>query len=198
MIKRMHPNRGDKADIDTDKDVTLEEVEVKKNAEVEKNADVQGRQEESQAKVYHIDLKHADKVLSMQDDVAEPTELQEVIEVVTTSKLMTEVVTATTTITVVAPITTTTITAAPTVARRRKWVMIRDPEETATPSTIVHFEPKSKDKGNGITVQEPKPLKKQAQIEQDEAYEKELEAELNKNINWDDVIERVKEKGKQD
>nr|GEW02410.1 hypothetical protein [Tanacetum cinerariifolium] len=39
-------------------------------------------------------------------------------------------------------------------------------------------------------VEEPKPLKKQAQIEQDEAYARELEAELNKNINWDDVIEQ--------
>nr|GEX94751.1 uncharacterized mitochondrial protein AtMg00810-like [Tanacetum cinerariifolium] len=40
--------------------------------------------------------------------------------------------------------------------------------------------------------------KEEAQIEQDEAYARELEAELNKNINWDDVIEQVKEKGKQD
>nr|GEV42045.1 hypothetical protein [Tanacetum cinerariifolium] len=36
-----------------------------------------GRLEESQAKVYHIDLEHADKVLSMQDDEPEPAELQE-------------------------------------------------------------------------------------------------------------------------
>nr|GEZ18579.1 hypothetical protein [Tanacetum cinerariifolium] len=43
----------------------------------------------------------------------------------------------------------------------------------------------------GIMVQEPKPLKKQAQIEHDEAYARELEAELNKNINWDDVIEQT-------
>nr|GFB04072.1 hypothetical protein [Tanacetum cinerariifolium] len=41
----------------------------------------------------------------------------------------------------------TTITATPSAARRRKGVVIRDPEETATPSTIVHFEPKSKDVG---------------------------------------------------
>nr|GEV50163.1 hypothetical protein [Tanacetum cinerariifolium] len=51
-------------------------------------------------------------------------------------------------------------------------------------------------KGKGIMVQEPKPLKKKAQIEQDEAYARELEAELNKNINWDDVIEQVKRKEK--
>nr|GEX70087.1 hypothetical protein [Tanacetum cinerariifolium] len=35
--------------------------------------------------------------------------------------------------------------------------------------------------------EEPKPLKKQAQIEQDEAYARELEAELNKNIDWDEM-----------
>nr|GFB04952.1 hypothetical protein [Tanacetum cinerariifolium] len=50
--------------------------------------------EESQAQVCHIDLEHADKVLSMQDDEPKPTELKQVIEVVTTAKLMTEVVTA--------------------------------------------------------------------------------------------------------
>nr|GEY16794.1 hypothetical protein [Tanacetum cinerariifolium] len=46
----------------------------------------------------------------------------------------------------------TTITAAPSAARKRKGVVIRDPEETATPSIIVHSEPKSKDKGKGILV----------------------------------------------
>nr|GEX97100.1 hypothetical protein [Tanacetum cinerariifolium] len=45
-----------------------------------------------------------------------------------------------------------------------------------------------------IMVEEPEPLKKQAQIEQDEAYARELEAELNKNINWDDVIESPNQK----
>nr|GEV21047.1 hypothetical protein [Tanacetum cinerariifolium] len=66
----------------------------------------------------------------MQDDEREPAELKEVIEVVTTTKLMTKVVTA-----------AATIIVAPSAARRRKGVVIRDPEETATPSTIVHSEP---------------------------------------------------------
>nr|GEX76739.1 uncharacterized mitochondrial protein AtMg00810-like [Tanacetum cinerariifolium] len=88
-------------------------------------------------------LEHAEKVLSMHDDdEPEPAELQEVIEVVTTAKLMTELVTAA----------TTTITVAPSAARRRKRVVIRDPEETATPSAIVHSKLKSKDKGKGIMV----------------------------------------------
>nr|GFD32451.1 hypothetical protein [Tanacetum cinerariifolium] len=68
-------------------------------------------------------------------------------------------------IAVTTPITAATITAAPSAARRKKGVVITDLEETATPSTIIHSEPKSKDKGKGIMVQEPKPLKKQAQIE---------------------------------
>nr|GEW83508.1 hypothetical protein [Tanacetum cinerariifolium] len=103
------------AKIDVDKDVIMEEVDATKGVEVEKNADVQGRLEEYQAQVYHIDLEHADKVLSIQDDEPEPAELKEVIKLVTTAKLMTEVVTA--------PATTvaSTITAAPSAARRRKW-----------------------------------------------------------------------------
>nr|GEU72247.1 hypothetical protein [Tanacetum cinerariifolium] len=171
-LRKVGTNKRIESSVDT-------EVEVEKNAEVKKNVDAQWRLDESQATVYHIDLEHANKVLSMQDDEPESAELKKVIEVVTTAKLITEVVTA-----------ASTITAAHSAARRRKGVVIRDPEETATPSTIVHFEPKSKDKGKGILVKEPKPLKKQARMEQDEAYARELEAELNKNINRDDVIEQ--------
>nr|GFB72913.1 hypothetical protein [Tanacetum cinerariifolium] len=68
------------------------------------------------------------------------------------------------------PITAAIITTAPSAVRKKKGVVIRDPEEIATPSIIIHSEPKSKDKGKGIMVEETKPLKKQAQIEQDEAY----------------------------
>nr|GEW46527.1 reverse transcriptase domain-containing protein [Tanacetum cinerariifolium] len=88
---------------------------------------------------------------------------------------MTKVVTAATITAATTPITVATITTAPSAARRRKKVVIRDPEENDTPSIIIHSEPKSKDKGKGIMVKEPKPLKKQAQIEQDEAYTRELE-----------------------
>nr|GEW83377.1 hypothetical protein [Tanacetum cinerariifolium]GEW83382.1 hypothetical protein [Tanacetum cinerariifolium] len=114
-------------------------------------ADVQRRQTESQAQIYHIDLEHANKVLSMQDDEVEPAELQEVVEVVTTAKLITEVVTpASATITAAVPRLTTvaapTLTTAPSAARRRKEVVIRDPEESARPSIIIHSEAKSKDK----------------------------------------------------
>nr|GEW35673.1 hypothetical protein [Tanacetum cinerariifolium] len=175
--------------LDVVEDVTLEEVD----AEATMDADVQGRLAESQAKVYHLDLQHAKKVLNMQDTNEEkPAEVEEVIEVVIAAKLMTEVVTTA----------ATTITAAQVpkaIAPRRRWgVVIQDPEETTTALVIVHSEVKSKDKGKGILIEEPKPLKRQEQIEQDEAFARPLEAELNANINWDNVMEQVKRKEKHD
>nr|GEX97272.1 hypothetical protein [Tanacetum cinerariifolium] len=81
---------GGIAVLDANEDVTLEAVD----AEVAMDADVQGRLPKSQAKVYHMDLEHAEKFLSMQyTDAAEPAEVEEVIKVVTATKLMTEVVT---------------------------------------------------------------------------------------------------------
>nr|GEX65053.1 putative ribonuclease H-like domain-containing protein [Tanacetum cinerariifolium] len=75
-----------------------------------------------------------------------------------------------------------TLTTAPSATRRRKGVVIRDPKETATLSIIIHSEAKSKDKGKDILVEEPKPLKKQAQIKQDEAFEVSAAQELQENI----------------
>nr|GEX26019.1 xylulose kinase-1 [Tanacetum cinerariifolium] len=105
------------ANIDADEDVVLEDakdVAVEKFADVEDNADIQGRK----AQIYQIDLEHVNKVLSMQDkEESEPAKLQEVVDVVTTAKIITEVVTAgSTTITVVAdvPIPAATTAAAPT------------------------------------------------------------------------------------
>nr|GEU34089.1 hypothetical protein [Tanacetum cinerariifolium] len=148
--------RGIIAYMDADVNVTLQDVadiakEVSIDAEIKESAD---------------------------DDEVEPFDLQKVVEVVTTAKLMTEVVTtasatiiaADTTITVAAP----TLTIAPSAVRRKKGLVIIDPKETATPSTIIYTEPKSKDKGKGIMVHEPKPLKKKTQIEQDKAYAREL------------------------
>nr|GEY59857.1 retrovirus-related Pol polyprotein from transposon TNT 1-94 [Tanacetum cinerariifolium] len=102
-----------------------------------------------------------------EEDESEPAEVQEVVEVVTTAKLITKVVTAASiTITaaevpVPAAITAATpkLTAAP--KRRTKGVVIRDPKEsTTTTSIIIHSKAKSKEKGKGILVEEPKPLKK--------------------------------------
>nr|GEV45802.1 hypothetical protein [Tanacetum cinerariifolium] len=169
------------ANIDADEDVVLEDAkdvaaDAKdgQDADIDESANIQGRTAKSQAKIYQINLEHANKVYC-----------------------------ASTTITVAAiPIPAATIDAAPTLtaapSRRRNGVVIWDPQETANPSTIIHSEAKSKDKGKGILVEEPKPLKKQVQIEQDEKYARELEAEQNKNIDWDEVIDHVKRKQKED
>nr|GEY15799.1 hypothetical protein [Tanacetum cinerariifolium] len=127
--------------------------------------EVKGRQ----AEIYKIDMDHASKVLSMQED---ESEVQEVVDVVTTAKLITEVVTAasesvtaaSTTIAAAEPqVPAATITALPirvvvASTRRRKRVIIRDPEEEST--AIIPADTKSKDKEKGIMEEEPKPLKK--------------------------------------
>nr|GFA57878.1 hypothetical protein [Tanacetum cinerariifolium] len=62
---------------------------------------------------------------------------------------------------------------------KRKGVVIRDPEEESTTSLIIPAETKFKDKGKGIMVEEPKPLKKKQQVKMDEEYARKLHAELN-------------------
>nr|GFA52164.1 hypothetical protein [Tanacetum cinerariifolium] len=74
---------------------------------------------------------------------------------------------------------------------KRKGVIIQDPEETTT-ITIVQLKVQAKDKGKYILIEEPKPLKRQAQIKLDEEVVRQLEAKMNSNINWNDVIEQLK------
>nr|GEW48583.1 hypothetical protein [Tanacetum cinerariifolium] len=83
-------------ELDKDDAVTLmddkEEDTKEEEAKVDENDQVQGRQAEFQAEIYKINLDHASKVLSMHED--EPAEVQEVVDVVTTAKLIKKVVTA--------------------------------------------------------------------------------------------------------
>nr|GEV23521.1 hypothetical protein [Tanacetum cinerariifolium] len=123
--------------------------------------------------------------------LVERAKVEEVLEVVTASKLMIEVVTT------VAPITTVAQVPKASTLRKKRGVVIQDPE-TTTSSVIIHTEVKPKDKGKGILIEDTKPMKRQAQIKQDEAFARQLEAELNSNINWNKVIEQVKRKEKQD
>nr|GEX26225.1 hypothetical protein [Tanacetum cinerariifolium] len=194
-------------ELDRDEGVALMDDEgAKKKAEeaqVAGDDQVKGRQ----AEIYQIDMDHASKVLSMQED--EP-EVQEVVDVVTTAKLIIEVVTAasesvnapSTTIAAAesqvpaATITATLVKVAATSTKRRKGVVIRDPEEEST--TIISTETKSKDKGNGIMVEEPKPMKKKQQVEIDEEYARKFHEELNKDIDWNAAIDHVKQKAKED
>nr|GEV10479.1 putative ribonuclease H-like domain-containing protein [Tanacetum cinerariifolium] len=181
--------------VDTSDDIVMDDVSKQGRMPADIDADVDVSLEDAREVIVEnsdAEIDQSVEVLSMQDNDGETAELQEVVKVVTTAKLITEVVTtASATLTAaslqLATAALSILTIAPSAARRRKGVVIRDTQETApTSSTIIHSEAKSKDKGKGILVEEPKPLKKKAQIKQDKAYARELEAELNKNIDWDE------------
>nr|GEW33194.1 hypothetical protein [Tanacetum cinerariifolium] len=150
------------------------ELVADQEKDAEKDAEVEGRHANKQAKIYNIDLDHSLKVLSMQED---DTEVQEAVEVVTTAKLMTEVVTAAAT-----------------------QVAAANPEEDL-PSDTPAETPKVKDKGKGILIEAPKPMKKKDQIEMDAEYARKLQEEINKeheesykNIDWNAAFDHVQSK----
>nr|GEY32613.1 retrovirus-related Pol polyprotein from transposon TNT 1-94 [Tanacetum cinerariifolium] len=113
-----------------------------------------------QAEIYNLDLDHSSKVLSMQED---DSEVQEVVEVVTTAKLITEVVTASAS--QVSGASTTISAASATIPAAKPTI------PAAAPT----------DKGKGILVETPKPMKKKDQIELDVEYAKKLHEEINKD-----------------
>nr|GFB78001.1 hypothetical protein [Tanacetum cinerariifolium] len=127
----------------------------------ENDDEIEGRQADTQAEIYNIELDHSSKVLSMQED---DPEVQEAVEIVTTAKLMTEVVTAATTqvVTVSTPISTA----------KPKELHDDTPAETLS----------AKDKGKGILVEDLKPIKKKDQIEMDAEYAKKLQEEEKSHV----------------
>nr|GEU55585.1 hypothetical protein [Tanacetum cinerariifolium] len=123
-----------------------------------------------------IDDLDKDDVVALMDDKDEDKkeeEAKEVVDVVTTAKLITEVFTA----------------ASETVTAASAIISAAEPQVTAATIT----DALSKDKGKGIIVEEPKPLKKKQQVEMDEEYARKLHAELNKDIEWDVAIDHTKE-----
>nr|GFC08437.1 hypothetical protein [Tanacetum cinerariifolium] len=143
----------------------VEGIELVKDADIAKT---EGRhaaeQAEKQAEIYNLDLDHSFKVLSMQED---DSEVQEVVEIVTTAKLITDVVTAASQVSAASatisaaklsiPAAALTVVAA--YPRRRNRLIIRDPEEELSLKTPAET-PKLKDKGKGILIETPKPMKK--------------------------------------
>nr|GEX13811.1 hypothetical protein [Tanacetum cinerariifolium] len=137
------------------------------------------------AEIYNLDLDHPSKVLSMQED---DSKVQEVVEVVTTAKLITDVVTAASQVSAasatISAAKSSIPAAAPTVVaaytRRRKGVIIRDPKEELSSKTPAET-PKLKDKGKGILVETLKLMKKNGQIELDAEYTRKLHEEINKD-----------------
>nr|GEZ72116.1 hypothetical protein [Tanacetum cinerariifolium] len=135
---------------------------------------------------------------------------QEVVEIVTTAKLITDVVAAASQVSAASatisaakpsiPVVALTVVAAYT--RRRKGVIIRDPEEELSSKTLAET-PKLKDKGKGILIKTPKPMKKKDQIDLDAEYAKKLHEEINKDheefnkdIDWDAAMDHVNQKYK--
>nr|GEU47225.1 putative ribonuclease H-like domain-containing protein [Tanacetum cinerariifolium] len=198
-------NQGRMID-DMDKDKGIELVKDVDIAE-SKGRHAAAEQAKKQAEIYNLNLDHSSKVLSMKED---DSEVQEVVEVMTTAKLITDVVTAASQVSdASATISATKAsipTAAPTVVaaytRRRKGVIIRDPEEELFLKNPADT-PKVKDKGKGIMVETPKPMKKNDQIELDAEYARKLHEEINrdheefnKDIDWDAVMDHVNQKSK--
>nr|GEZ13446.1 hypothetical protein [Tanacetum cinerariifolium] len=152
-----------------------EGIELVKDAEV---AESEGRNAaehaEKQAEIYNLDLDHSSKVL---------------IRVASTT-----IPAAKPSIPAAAP----TVVAAYT--RRRNGVIIRYPEEELPLKTPAET-PKVKDKGKGILVEAPKPLKKKDQIEMDAEYARKLQEEIdrghdgfNKDTDWDAAMDHVNQK----
>nr|GFA57850.1 hypothetical protein [Tanacetum cinerariifolium] len=138
-------NQG-RISVDIDQDEGIELV-----VDHEKDAEVKWRHADKQAEIYNIDLDHYSKVLSMQEDD-------------------TEVVTASTPISAAKP-KILKIAAAPAVStRRRKGVVIRDPEEELHTDTLAETLT-VKDKGKGILIEDPKPMKKKDQVEMDAEFD---------------------------
>nr|GEV83839.1 putative ribonuclease H-like domain-containing protein [Tanacetum cinerariifolium] len=126
-------------------------------------------------------VKDTDTVEVEERQIEDDSEVQEVVEVVTIAKLITEVVTAATsqvsaasaTISAAKPsIPTAALTVVAAYTRRRKRVIIRDPEEELSSKTPAETptNAKLKDKGK----------------------------EINKDIDWDTSIDHVKQKSKED
>nr|GEW27722.1 hypothetical protein [Tanacetum cinerariifolium] len=150
-----------------------------------------------------IDDLDKDDVVALMDDNEEDKKEEEAKVVEDDQVQGSETVTAVSTIISIAKpqVPAATIIVAPVrvvvaSTKRRKGVVIKDPEEEST--TIIAADTKSKDKGKGIMVEEPKPLKKKQQVEMDEEYARKLHAELNKDIDWDVAIEHVKQEAKED
>nr|GEX14871.1 hypothetical protein [Tanacetum cinerariifolium] len=196
----------------------IDDMDIDEGIELVKDADIaesEGRNvaehAKKQAEIYNLDLDRTSKILSMQED---DSKVQEVVEVVTTAKLITEVVTAAASqvsaASITIPAASETIpaakpsipAAAPTVVvaytRRRKGVVIRDPEEELSSKTPAETL-KVKDKGKGIMVETLKLIKKKDQIELDAEYARKLHEEINrdefnKDIDWNATMDHVNQK----
>nr|GFA24257.1 hypothetical protein [Tanacetum cinerariifolium] len=163
---------------------------VKETEEVrEYTADTQvkGRQ----ADIYHIDMDHAVKVLSMQED---ESEVQEAVEVVTTAKLITEVVVAVSEIVSAAAVIPSavheTISAAAIPTVTAPSIKVVAPVKAVVPST-------RRKRGVVSGIKRRNHLQKLLLKPPPRTREK-LQEEFNQDIDWEAAIDHVKQKAKEE
>nr|GEU79001.1 reverse transcriptase domain-containing protein [Tanacetum cinerariifolium] len=154
------------------------------------DVDIEINLEKAQVEAYNLDLDHQEKVLSMLDNNdEEPADVEQVLEVVTTGKLITEVVTTAKDDVNVASVQDTPITTASVEvpkSKKRKGVIIQDPEETTTTATVqpnIH----AKDKGKAILIDESRPLKRQEKIDLDEENMDGYKINYFKGMTYDEI-----------
>nr|GEW77796.1 hypothetical protein [Tanacetum cinerariifolium] len=181
-------NKGRMIDeLDSDEGaVLMGEKEEEKKAEEVKDiigaAQVEGRQ----AEIYQIDMDDVAKVLKVVTAASTPVSAASKIILAADPKVP------------AATITVALVKVAAASIRRRRKVVIKDPEVESSAKTHAETKSKDKDKGKGIMVEDPKPMKKKEQVEMDGAYERKLHEELNQDIDWDVAIDHVKQKAKED
>nr|GFB59438.1 hypothetical protein [Tanacetum cinerariifolium] len=128
----------------------------------EKDAEIEGRLADTQAEIYNIDLDHSSKVVTA---------------------AATHVAAASTPIPAAKPKTLRIAAVATAVStRKRKGVVIRDPEEELHVDTLAET-PIVKDKGKGILIEDPKPMKKKEQVEMDAEFKKKPQSEFEARKN---------------
>nr|GFB29592.1 hypothetical protein [Tanacetum cinerariifolium] len=144
---------------------------IKLEVDQEKDAEIEGRHTDTQAEIYNIDLDNSSKVAAASTPI--PAAKPKVLKIAA------------------APAGST---------RKRKGVVIRDPEEELHIDTPAET-PTVKDKGKGILIEDPKPMKKKDQIEMDAEYAKKLQEELEKEheeaykqIDWNAAFDHVQAK----
>nr|GEZ25024.1 hypothetical protein [Tanacetum cinerariifolium] len=148
--------------VDVDEGIELE-------VDQEKSAEVEGRQADTQAEIYNIDLDHSSKVLSMQED----TEVQEVVEVVNAAKLITEVVTAAATQELHKDTPAETLS----VKDKGKGILIEDPKLIKKKDQIA------------MDAEYAKKLQEELETEHEEAYKKiDLNAGFDHGKTYDQIL----------
>nr|GEV45109.1 hypothetical protein [Tanacetum cinerariifolium] len=138
----------------------------------EKDAKVEGRQADKQAEIYNIDLDHSSKVVTASTPI--PAAKPKILKIAAAALAVS--------------------------TKKRKGVVIRDPEEELHTETLAETLT-VKDKGKGILIEDPKPMKKKDQVEMDAEYARKLQEELDKeneesfkNIDWNAALDHIQSK----